>query len=437
MFVTYLKENGFICHGTNELRWKARKVYCKKCHRCILDVEKHLTVDTLPMLSCYVAKLYAEWTGDVYVPCRIPIKNIPGIEPRLVVISYCHLLNVIQLLGTVNQKFIHCNNRLFKMSETVKQRILETFLDSYVTLVENVQCETTDDSVETIVKNILHQLKNVFNTQEYNIFDYFEKIICPYVKMLDSGIEIEDYHEESIGEFFLHLSLNATKIRQRYAKYCLSFDIIYVMIYCFACHTDVEVVANFVFDLTARICSSYFEGGQLFQQTCLRLLQANISHHKNTALYYVVKNIQKGQAADVFSMDFYNKYVLLQQLMYNEFVKVTSSPSEMVTRFAFSQSFPYILFPCVSKYYAFMCSMGYASGNWNEKTGFEKGTCATARQIMHFVEQFSQEIEQFGQSQVEFWTLDVFKLFIGRDENVLKHLIQFLALLHKRNGGDF
>lgn len=479
MFVIYLKENGFLCHGPNEILIRPdRQLFCKICNRFILDVNKHLTVDTLPMLSSFLAKQYANWTGDLQVPCRIPIKDIPGIKPGYVEISYFNLINAIELLGTVNQEFISCKNFSFDIKATLKAKILENFIKHYMNMVNNV--EHSNEDIEIILKGLLKQMKEVFNTNDVSIFDYYFKVICPYVKTFDNTVREETIQVDCPGEFFLHLSKNATEIRKHFGKYCLPFDIIYIMIYCFTCHKSLDLVVNFVFDLIARLCNKYFDEPTFYQQLCKNILNSLVQYDKNTDLYYATKNIEKGEAADVFSFEFYNKFAKLQQLLFAEFSKSISTPSELITKFAFSQTFPYILFPNSFNYYGFMCMMGYATSKINLKkyAHFEKETCTKARDILKFVENYSKRVEKFANGlflkvseikgllnssdenkqikadvqkilansgkdlgsmvndeiiciypKVEFWTLDHFNLFISQDEDILKQLSKFIHLL--------
>lgn len=479
MFVTYLKQNGFLCHDkTDILIGQDRQLFCKVCKRLILDVNKHLTVDTLPMLSSFLAKHYANWTGDLHVPCRIAIKDIPGIKPGYVEISYFYLLNAIELLGTVNQDFISCKNYHFDIKGTLKAKILENFIKYYMDMVDNI--EHSNEDLEVILKGLLKQMKDVFNTNDVSIFNYYFKVICPYVKTFDNTVREETLNVDCPGEFFLHLSKNATEIRKHFSKYCLPFDIIYIMIYCFACHKSLDLVVNFVFDLIARLCNKYFDEPTFYQESCKNLLNTLVKHDKKTEFYYLIKEIQNGNASQMFSFKFYNKFAKLQQLLFAEFSKSISTPSEIITKFAFSQSFPFFLFPNSSNYYAFMCMMGYSTSKLNLKNyaHFEKETCTNAREIFTFIETYAKRVENFANGmflkvseiksilsspkenkqlkadiehtlitngkdlqnmdneemiciypKVEFWTLDHFNLFVSKDEDILQQLTKFMHLL--------
>lgn len=484
MFLTYLQENGFLCHANEkEFVIKDRQIMCKICKRLILDVDKHLTADTLPMLSCYLAKLYANWTGDLQVPCRIVIRNIPGIQPCFVQISYLNLMHAIQLLGTANQDFILCKNHQFDMKSTLKAKIMENFISNYTKMIEAIQCK--EGEIENILKTFLRQLKEYLSTNEYNLFEYYLKVIVPFIKTFDGTTREETLNVNSPGEFFEHLSGNATEIRKHFAKYCLPFDIMYIMIYCFACHKNLDVVANFVFDLIARICNGYFDEQTHYQRICENVLHANVNYEKNTPLYYVIKQIADGEAMDSLSIEFYNNFAILQQLVFTEFCKSVTTPTEAIKKFAFAQSFPFILFPSASNYYGFISMISFATSRLSIKHAqFEKGALANARKIMHFIESYYRKIRNFGNGRpttvskikellankasneedrdlqqhlsveyletqlkgenlfdlpdshvllishpVEFWTLDMFQIFIGAEADLLKNLRIFLELL--------
>lgn len=484
MFLTYLQNNGFLCHD-KEIVIKDRKITCKVCRQLILNVDKHLTVDTLPMLSCYLAKLYAYWTGDLQVLCRVVIKDIPGIQPCFVEISYLNLIYGIELLGSVNQNFISCKNHKFNINNTLKAKIMENFIDNYMKMIEEIQYE--NEEIEKILKTFLRQLKECLSTSNHNIFEYYFKVICPYVKTFDNTLREETLNASSPGEFFEHLSKNATDIRKHFAKFCLPFDIMYIMIYCFVCHKNLDAVANFVFDLIARICNGYFDEVTHYQTICKNVLHTHVTHDNNNTLYFLIKNILEGQTPDLLSISFYNNFATLQQLIFSQFSKCVTTPTETIKKFAFTQSFPFILFPEASSYYSFICVMGFASSRLSKKHAqFEKGTSANARKIMQFVEKYYKKIRNFGNGQptsvskikkllkgeiynkedkelqqyinesmeylktqlngqnifdlhdsqilylsppVEFWTLEIFQIFIGADEHLFKNFSNLIELL--------
>lgn len=428
-FTSYLKYKNLLCHDENVIVRDNRDVFCGTCDGFVMNVGMHLTQDLDFLISCQVAQYYANWTGDVEVPCKIKIVNIPGIMPAEVIVPYSSLLNAIELLKTANSEFIHRNNPLFDKKPTLKNKILEKFISNFVDSIQHLTYQ--DEDVQTIITSILEQMKNLYEDQ--NIFKYYLNVLCPYVKSCcPSSILVRQCTVRSPGEYLLMLSQDATDIRNQFGKLAIPFDVIYIMIYCYLCHSNVDLIANFTFDLIARVCRGYFNDVNKYGEATNRILNKCISYKQNTHLHFLIQCIRKGQTVEHISQDFLEKYSELQQLVWNEFTKTVSTPNDQIQKFAFSQSFPFIIFPSGPNYYGFMVMLGYLMKKICVKTGsFEKGTLSNSRKIFKFVEMYTTKIGDFEMqgTQVLFWNVEVLKLFIGSDASLLAQFKDVLELL--------
>lgn len=428
-FTSYLKFKKLLCHDENVVLRDDRNVYCGTCDEHVLDVNAHLTRDVDFLISCQVAHYYARWSGDVHVPCRIKIVNVPGIMPSEVIVPYSNLINAIELLKAANREFIFRNNPLYDKKSTLQNKILEEFIKNYVNNMETLQYENPD--VQTIVISVLDQMKNMY--EDKNIFKYYSDILCPYVKSCHASPSVvRQCTVSSPGEYFLALSQDAVEIRNVFGKFSIPFDVIYIMIYCYLCHTDVNLVANFTFDLIARICRGYFNDINKYGECMDKILNRCVSYKHNTPLHFLIQCIRRGQAVDHVSQEFLEKYSELQQLVGNEFAKIVSTPNDQILKYAFSQSFPFTIFPNGPNYYGFTSMMGYLMKKIHLKTGsFEKGTLSNSKRIFKFVEMYTTKIAEFEMegTPVLFWNLEVLQLFIGSDENLIEQLKDILNLL--------
>lgn len=431
--ITYLKQKNLLCHDTN-VRFEDRKIFCNTCQLLILDVNQFVK-EARFLESCQVAHLFAHWTGDVNVPCKIQISGIPGIMPDdNLMISYSNLMNVIELLGSTNQEFIIAKSHNFNKSLILQKRILENFLKNYMTMISELKYD--DESVQTVVVSLLDQMKFVF--EETNVFDYFLNVLCPYVKSCKSENFqpiTKVYNVHTPGELLMHLSQDATLIRKKFSKYCIPFDVIYIMIYCYLCSSNTDMVANFVFDLIVRICKGYFNETTHYQTILSQLVKKHITCKQNIKLHYIVNCMSRGEAKDYMSADFLEKYSELHQILANEFYRTVSAPTEQVQKYAFTQSFPYTLFPNSANYNGFVCMLGYVTKKLNSSKNaiYEKGLFSNAKEIFKFIENYTHKIKEFDSEgePVPYWTTDIFMLFMSSDDKLVdtfKNIIQLLSI---------
>lgn len=429
MFISYLKFKNLLCHDDQIVIGKNRIIQCAICGKTILDVNQYLIEENNYLLSCQVAHYYAQWSGDIHVPCKIILAGIPGILPNeSLIITYADLMNVIEILSVLNQEFIQVENRGFIKNPGLTNKILDGFIKKYITMVSDLNYE--DKDISEIIKTVLNHMKDSF--EDSNIFDHYVNVLCPYVKSCYEGHYEpirKTYNQVSPGELFKQLSDDATEIRTHFGKYSLPFDIIYIMIYCYLSHSNLNIVANFAIDLIARICRGYFNDKNKYHIITANIIDKSITYKQNTKLYYLIQCIRQGESRQHISTEFLEKYKELQQLIVNEFNRTISTPSEAIQKYAFSQSFPFVLFPNGSNYYGFMCTLGYLMQYF--KTNFsEKGIFSNAKKIYKFIEMYSNKFNDFEKSgdPIIYWNIDMFQLFLGSDKNLVNQIKELFTL---------
>lgn len=346
-----------------------------------------------PFLSIRLAHEYAEWIGGEtrHVPCTFPLVGIPGILSKRVATHLDVLEKATGLLRELNAPF------LVDHRPEYSKNIVSDFLREYVSVVQNLPTDTTESMA---VKTLLANLNTV---QELDLFEMYFEIAVPYVQKHATLPEKPKADEdEDVGLAFYRASQTATAIRTTFSKYCLLFDVAYVMVYCYVCGgTDPDAVANFTLDLVAKICNRYFIESPVYGPRVRDWLAKNIAYNKNTDSYYVAREIQRGNTLDGLSVDFLTRFEKLERLVTNHFRD---------DKFAVSQTFPYVLFPDDDDYYGFKVSLCYLVPQFHTK-----GSVGKAKRVYRFVKRFLSSLRHF---EARYWTMEEFKLFLTSDERL-------------------
>lgn len=427
-FISYLKYKNLLCHG-KKVVLEERIIYCQECNNEIINMTDHLTKELDFLTSCQVAKYYVDWSGDDDIPCKIKIIHIPGIMPADLIVPYSHLLNATELLGMANQEFIIQKNDHFNKKESLKKKILEEFAQNY--RHPNLKFEQQD--VQTIIMSLLEQMQLLF--EGVDVFEFYFNVLCPYVKSCQntkSEVVVKENDISSPGEFFLTVTQDANEIRAHFGKYCVAFDVVYVLIYLYLCKSNEEILVNFAMDLIARICRGYFNESNKYIKTTDKIIKKLVNYKQNTQLYFLIKCIRKGEVVEHISLEFMQKYGELQQLILNEFTKQVSAPTGYIQKYAYSNCFPFVLFPNTPNYIGFICMLGYVMNKLTPNSGtFEKGILSNAKFILKFVEDTARKIAEFETegTKVLYWNSDVLQLYLSYDESVVKKIADIVSLL--------
>lgn len=438
-FTSYLKFKNLLCHDENiHVEGEQRDIYCLTCKGYVLNLNKHLTQELDSLLSCQIAQYYANWSGDIHVPCKIKIVNIPGIMPSEIIVPYSILINVIKLLEVVNQEFIFQKNKNFEISMTLQNKILKNFINQYSNISSKLQIDESDsesDGTQKLLDYAIQQISSKFNDKQ--LFEYYINELCPYVKScLEFSPEVKESVITSPGEYFLILSNDATRIRSCFSKFSIYFDLIYLMIYSYLCQEEHDLLVNFTFDFISRLCKGYFDDTNVYIEYAKKIINNCVSYKQNTHLHYLIQHIRKGEIVEHLSQEFLENYSELQQVVWNEFVKVISAPNDQFQKYAFSQSYPFALFPNGANYYAFIITLAYLSSKIVFKTAsFEKGTILTAKKIFHFIEENMNNISNFQKegSPILCWNKDTLDMYLSIDKNLINNIKElFIHLKPKR-----
>ncbi|GIX89619.1 uncharacterized protein CEXT_201381 [Caerostris extrusa] len=214
-----------------------------------------------------------------------------------------------------------------------------------------------------------------------------------------------------------------------FSQYCLSFDVIHVMLGCYVCSCDLKVVANWALDLMARVCRGQFfwkrYASNELVQTMQHLLNTAVSYRHKTDLYYVVREIRRGNAAENLST-FLQNYLLLEMLVREKFQVPETSPD--VLRMATTQLFPAVLFEDYKDQLGFIMALGHVASHIDKTGQVKKGTYATAKKIHKIVNKFIEKIQKFDVIEIP-WTMDTLHLFLLSEPHLEQDIVEISRLV--------
>lgn len=404
---------GILCHDKSKYALQAGGILnCGECGRALPVYDLLLRENAF--VSSALAQEYQTWWGDPDAPCIAPIVDMPGIVPKNVATTLNRLKTATRLLRIVNGPFSGS-----EVEET--ENIVGDFMKEYLDLIASL---SDGSSIAKTVQAVLVQM-NSFG----DMFKHYFSHVVPYVKACEGDappLPVVPEDPISPAKTFHDETRRASFLRGKYGRYCIQFDVVYVMIYSYLCARDTDVVANFVFDLAARVCCGHFRVPDSPVQRQIRsIVNANVTYRRNTELYHVIRNIEKGEAEGCLSVETLNKYKKLYDLVADRFYQRAGGETD-ATRFAFAQNFPYLLFGGNdSDYYGFIVALGHIFTN--QKT-LPKGELAQARAIHRFVKGFVEKMANFTREEC-FWTNDTFKVFLVSEAGLEEQFMNIVRLL--------
>ncbi|GFT26025.1 uncharacterized protein NPIL_16981 [Nephila pilipes] len=265
--------------------------------------------------ACHLAQMYHALTKDDNVPVPFVVVNVDGILPKRIEDQPIRRLYAsVKILKALNAPFTQ--NAIVDLP-TVE---MQNFLSDYMHAIGNAKPqEKLKDNEKMVLNHLLRNLHQVVESKEFqeNKFDfYFEKLV-PFVK----ACRVEwtplppEEEEPNLVKQLLNQLQRSVAVRQMFSRYCIPFDIFHVLIGCYACCSDIGVLANWALDLIDRICRGRFFWKEyescVFVQQILRGIKMDISYKRNTDLYYVMRSIQKGEGMECLSENF-TKYGQLE-----------------------------------------------------------------------------------------------------------------------------
>jgi hypothetical protein len=427
-----------VCH-TEFLRFEGRSVTCHKCARILYREINDFLGNLKPHFSLFFAQLYANQTGNLNVKCKIPIENVPDVLPfRDVFIKYETLVQTVRLLGIMNRPFVtYANTEAFDRNGTLNVKIVQKFLDKFQKLIDR-ESEIEDDEQmsERDKRHIINTLKVVHTyigrkAEGTNAIDQFCEVYAPYAWSFDPAPAERKHLEdpESMASVLKQINRDTTAIRARYSPYSLHFEIVYVMVYVLMLSDDVDAIASVVLGLVARACKNFFRWPM--HEECRKILANKLKKNvrNSTVLQNRVKLLQTGRCRDYVSLELMRDVKTLHDVFDKEFEAFwcsTHEPgllrSEKIVLYAETQVFPSLLFADDAQYYGFVLVMPFLLKHYDRKNDvLQKNVTSRAKTLIDVVEHFVYRMKGF--ENPDYWTLDVFKLFMGSDDK-LKDSIQ-------------
>ncbi|GFY51088.1 uncharacterized protein TNIN_84041 [Trichonephila inaurata madagascariensis] len=211
--------------------------------------------------------------------------------------------------------------------------------------------------------------------------------------------------ESNLIKQLLNQLQRSMAIRKMFSRYCIPFDIFHVLVGCYACCSDIGMVANWALDLMARICRGQFFWKEYescaFVQQILCGIKSDVTYKRNTDLYYVMRSIQKGEGIECLSENF-AKYGQLEKLV-KEKIQAPMDLVDMVSH----QLFPNILFDHHADQLAFNIAMGHVACSMDLKTAqVKKGAFSKARRLYGIISKLVKQVEAFDAQYPIPWTID-------------------------------
>lgn len=418
-----------ICHLETIVLLPGPILYCNLCKKDLignlyeyinrLDHESYFHSSTL-------AQAYAAWTGDEQVPMSFPITDIEGIHDTI---------NVGQPLSRV-RKSIRLLRALNAPFTTQPYDTLPHFDDTFLTEFLNIIYEhpNIESSHERMALDALIKTMHKILTLTSNPFETYFSVLVPYVQKCVSTFQpfampMEDTNLAK--ELYIQL-IQSFRIRKTFGKYAIPFDVIHVMVCCYACSNNMEIVGNWALDFLARISRGDFFWARypdsLFVTKMQRLVASEYSYRKKTDYYNaVVKPIRLGNSIECYST-LWQPLHEMQAYLRKRFTLPDISNSIM--DIAFTHCFPSVLFQDPADQLGFTMGYNHLFMTMNRRNGqLPKGAFKQAKRVHGVVKRFVERVQQFEGGKPILWTLDTVKLFFASDPHFEDEMMQVIQML--------
>lgn len=383
-----------------------------------------------------LAQLYCMLTGDGNVPIPFALLSIDGIlAKRIEGQPLRRLQDAVRLLKAINAPFTQD-----EPTEMPKDA-MDNFLDDYMNaLSEAKRCDKNlSENEEMILKHLMTHLHQVLESNEFqeSKFEFYFQKLVPYVKACrkDWAPLPASKPEPNLIKQLLQELQRSQAIRKMFSQYSVPFDIFHVLLGCYVCCSDIEMVANWALDFIVRVCRGEFFWKKYedcaFVQQILQVLKTEVSYKKNTDLHYVKRALQNGEGIESLSENF-TKYMQLEKFV-KEKLQVPSEFKDLVCQ----NLYPCVLFETHDMQIAFMISLGHVACNVDMKTGkVNKGVFAKARRLYNTIRNLVVQVEKFDAQDTIPWTIETFKLFMVSDRNIDKDLNEIAKVVFEEEEED-
>lgn len=415
-----------LCHGReNACIVPGPRLHCEFCgNDPIPDVYKYICgKGTNHLHPCELAQAFYEMTGDPNVPVNFVIvaDNIlpTYIEGQLL----SRLRNAVHFYKVLLAPFTQHSTPYVTTPE------MDSFMVDYAEGITSLTCpqEETSSNAQFLLKQLLENLhKSLRSKDTPNPFEHYVNTLVPYVKLCDPTVPLlpaDDDDEANLASNLVSQLRRSQWVRDQYSRYSFVFDLMHVMVGCYVSSCNKEVVANWVLEFISCLCGGKFFWKQFPECPLVvemkNFIQSEVSHRKKPNLYYVLREIQRGNAAESLS-SFLPNYLQLEMLVKEKF---RDHPM------AASQLFPAILFEDVADHLGFAMHLGHVAFNMNMKTGtVKKGTFQAARKFHVVVAKCVDSVRRFDAIK-NIWTMDTFHQFLESEPNLEQELVGVAKLL--------
>lgn len=421
-----------LCHPESIVLHAGPVLYCQVCQKNVLALYEYINRQHPDHFrSSELAQAYAEWTGDENVPMSFPVTHCEGIYDTIVRGQpLSRARKSLRLLRAINAPFTTDPDILPSQADTT------TFLPDFLhILYEHPATETTDERVAlNALMKCMHDILSCRDISDP--FEMYFGVLVPYVKKCFGGTYrpfVSEAPNSNVAQE-LHLQLiRSNCIRKYFGSYAIPFDVLHVMVACYACSSDMEVVGNWAIDFLARICKGVFYWKRFADSPLVEAMQklvaSEITYKKNKVWYdSVVKPIQQGESIEHYSQIW---QPLLEAQTYLK-RKYTPLPPGDLLDLAFTHLFPAILFSDYPDALGFALGLNHLLMTLNRKNGqLPKGTCKKSKMIHGVAQRFVNRVREFdaGENGPTLWNLDMVKLFFASDENFQREIMQVIRIL--------
>lgn len=413
-----------VCHADAMELGPGPLLHCTACGKRVNVYEYINRPSSDYFLSSQLAQAFAEWTGDVSVPLSFPLSHIDGILDTVVAgQSLDRVQKSVSLLRALNAPFT-TDRHVERTSE------MDTFLGDFLKIIyDNPLAKKESEWVA--LKDLMQAMHSILTASSSPFEMYFTSLV-PYVQRCFTQwqpVPAEPPHPNLARELYTQL-IRSFHIRRQFGRYAIPFDVIHVIVCCYACSCSVEVVGNFAIDFLVRICRGQFFWKTFpdcdFVRAMQRLVNSKINFRNNTNYYNnVIKWFERGETIDQYSKMWYPLNEV-QAFLKRHYVVRHTTPD--VLDMGFAHTFPAVLFDDCPDQLGFTMGSNHLLMSMNRRTGqLPKGAFKKARQIHDVVKRFVNKIRAFDAG--DYWNLDMVKLFFASDPNFHQEIREVVQML--------
>lgn len=375
--------------------------------------------------SSALAQAYAAWTGDVQVPMSFPITDIEGIHDTV---------NVGQPLSRVRKsvQLLRAINAPFTNHPTERPNLDDNFLTEFLNII--YEHPNANSSHERMALDALIKSMHNILTMTSNPFETYFNVLVPYVQKCVSTFQPLTAEQEDANlakELYIQL-IRSFLIRKTFGKYAIPFDVIHVMVCCYACSNNVDLVGNWALDFLARICRGEFFWANYpdshFITAMKKLVASEYSYRKKNDYYKsVIKPIRLGESIESYSQ-MWQPLHEMQAYLRKRFT--IPKVSQEIMDIAFTHCFPAILFGDHADQLGFTMGYNHLIMTMNRRNGqLPKGAFKQAKRVHGVVKRFVERVQQFEGDNRIIWTLDTVKLFFASDPHFEDEMMEVIRML--------